>query len=151
MSLDGKFALVTGGSRGIGRGIAAKLASRGARVAVHYFRNAEAARETLGMIRRHGADGFTVQADVTHPEEVSAMINRVRAEFGALDVLVSNARPEVPEFSQAPFEINLTQWITAFNSQATAFLVAAQSAATLMRDNGRIIALTYGCGSKPGG
>src|SRR4051812_21063606 len=102
MSLEGKFALVTGGSRGIGRGIAVKLASRGACVAVHYFRNTEAANETAAMIRRHGAEAFIVQADVTKPDDVTAMIDRVRTQFGALDVLVSNARPEVPEFFQPP-------------------------------------------------
>src|SRR5436309_3142789 len=151
MSLKGKHALVTGGSRGIGRGIALKLASRGARVAVHYFRNADAARQTLDAIRRSGSDGFVVQADVTQADQVRALIDRVRAEFGALDVFVSNARPEVPEFFQAPFEISLQQWNTAFHSQATAFLVAAQSAASLLRDNGRVIAITYGTGSKTGG
>jgi len=151
MSLEGRFALVTGGSRGIGRGIALKLASKGARVAVHYFRNADAANETLRAIRKSGADGFTLQADVTRADEVSGLFDRVRREFGALDVFVSNARPEVPEFFQAPFEISLQQWSTAFHSQATAFLVAAQSAATLMRDNGRIVAVTYGAGSKTGG
>src|SRR5438876_2231776 len=151
MSLNEKFALVTGGSRGIGRGIALKLASRGARVAVHYFRNTDAANETLRGLRQRGADGFIVQADVTRPADVSALVDRVRREFGALDILVSNARPEVPEFFQAPFDISLEQWSAAFHSQATAFLVAAQSAATLIRDNGRIIAITYGAGSKTGG
>ena len=58
MSLKGKFALVTGGSRGIGRGIALKLAAEGARVAVHYYRNEKAARETLDGIRRAGANGI---------------------------------------------------------------------------------------------
>jgi len=126
-------------------------ASKGARIAVHYFRNTDAANETLRAIRKSGADGFTLQADVTHADEVSGLFDRVRREFGALDVFVSNARPEVPEFFQAPFEISLQQWSNAFHSQATAFLVAAQSAATLMRDNGRIVAITYGAGSKTGG
>src|SRR5947207_11157744 len=142
MSLKGKFALVTGASRGIGRGVAKKLASRGARVAVHYFHNTEAANETLRAVRENGSDGFTVQADVTRADEITAMVDQTRRQFGALDVFVSNARPEVPEFFQAPFDISLQQWSTAFHSQATAFLVAAQSAATLMRDNGRIIAIT---------
>jgi enoyl-[acyl-carrier protein] reductase III len=150
MPLDGKYALVTGGSRGIGRGIALKLASNGARVAVHYFRNADAANETLRTVRQRGSDGFIVQADITQSEQVSAIFERVRREFGTLDVFVSNARPEVPEFFQSPFDISLQQWNTAFHSQATAFLVAAQAAAGLMRDNGRIIAITYGAGSKTG-
>jgi NAD(P)-dependent dehydrogenase (short-subunit alcohol dehydrogenase family) len=151
MPLAGKFALITGSSRGIGRGIALKLAERGARIGVHYYRNADAAAETLEQVRRAGSDGFVLQADVRRTEDVSAMFDRVRSEFGALDVFVSNARPEVPEFFQAPFDITLDQWNTAFQSQATAFLVAAQRAASLLRDQGRIVAVTYGAGSKTGG
>jgi NAD(P)-dependent dehydrogenase (short-subunit alcohol dehydrogenase family) len=150
MPLDAKYALVTGGSRGIGRGIALKLASRGARVAIHYFRNVEAANETLRLVRQNGSDGFLIQADVTRSEQISAIFDEVRREFGALDVLVSNARPEVPEFFQPPFDISLQQWNAAFNSQPTAFLLAAQAAAGLIRDNGRIIAITYGAGSRTG-
>lgn len=72
MILNGKYALVTGSSRGIGRGIALKLAERGARIAVHYFQNEDAAKGTLAKIRECGSDGFLVQADVCRPEEVSA-------------------------------------------------------------------------------
>lgn len=151
MPLDGRFALITGSSRGIGRGIALKLADRGVRVAVHYFRNADAAADTLRQVRRLGSDGFVLQGDVTRVDDVAGMIERVRSEFGALDILVANARPEVPEFFQAPFEITVEQWNTAFHSQATAFLVAAQHAAPLLRDHGRIVAVTYGAGSRTGG
>lgn len=151
MSLDGKFAIVTGSSRGIGRGIAVKLASRGARIAIHYYRNAGAAAETLKLVQGVGSGGFVLQADVTRMDDVSAMFDRVRSEFGALDIFVSNARPEVSEFFQPPFDISVQQWNTAFQSQATAFLVAAQQAATLLRDDGRIVAITYGAGSKTGG
>ena len=66
-----------------------------------------------------------------------------------LTVANSNGQEQVN--FQAPFEISLQQWNTAFHSQATAFLVAAQSAASLLRDNGRVIAITYGTGSKTGG
>jgi NAD(P)-dependent dehydrogenase (short-subunit alcohol dehydrogenase family) len=62
--LNQKHALVTGASRGIGRGIALKLAEDGASVAVHYYRNESAANETLSGIRSRGVDGFRVQADV---------------------------------------------------------------------------------------
>ena len=150
MPLPGKYALVTGGSRGIGRGIALKLASRGARVAIHYFQNVEAANETLRLVRQSGADGFVVQADVTKPEEVRRIFDEIRAQFGALDVFVANARPEVPEFFQPPFEINIDQWNAAMNSQATAFLAGAQAAAPLLRDDGRIVAITYGTGGRTG-
>ena len=70
MSFQGKNALVTGSSRGIGRGIALKLAEKGARIAVHYYRNREAAENTLAKIRGLGSDGFLIQADVCQPDEV---------------------------------------------------------------------------------
>src|SRR5712691_8754785 len=94
MTLRGKTALVTGGSRGIGRGIALKLAESGAKVAVHYYVNEGAAQETLQRVRKHGADGFLVQADVSRPDDVKRMFGEVRQRFGTLDVFVANARPE---------------------------------------------------------
>ncbi|HJZ48923.1 MAG TPA: SDR family oxidoreductase, partial [Roseiflexaceae bacterium] len=109
----------------------------GVTVAVHYYQNEAAAKETLAMVRDRGADGFVVQADVARPEEVSRMISRVQAEFGSLDIFVSNARPELPFFFQAPLEITLEQWDVAFNSQAKAFLVGAREASGLMGDGGR--------------
>ena len=66
MSLNGKHALITGGSRGIGRGIALKLAESGVKVAVHYFQNEAAAKDTLAEVRKRGSDGVLVQADVMH-------------------------------------------------------------------------------------
>jgi NAD(P)-dependent dehydrogenase (short-subunit alcohol dehydrogenase family) len=150
MPLAGRHALVTGSSRGIGRGIALELASRGARVAVHYYRNREAAEETLHGVRQRGSDGIVLQADLTHPENSVAIVDRVRSEFGSLDVFVANARPEVPEFFQPPFEITLEQWNTALHSQATAFLLGARAAAGRMREGGRILAVTYGTGSRTG-
>jgi NAD(P)-dependent dehydrogenase (short-subunit alcohol dehydrogenase family) len=68
MALDGKYALITGSSRGIGRGIALALAESGVKVAVHYFQNERATKETLAQVRKRGSDGFLLQADVTRPE-----------------------------------------------------------------------------------
>ena len=99
-SLKGKHALVTGSSRGIGRGIALKLAERGARVAVHYYQNEAAAKRTLTKIRECGSDGFVVQGEVCHSEEVSRILKQVESEFGSLDIFVSNARTEAPTFYQ---------------------------------------------------
>ena len=151
MSLEGKHALITGSSRGIGRGIALKLAKLGAKVAVHYYQNEAAAQETLAQVRANGSDGFIVQADVTQPDAIQHMFNAVRAEFGKLDILVNNARPELSAFFYPTMEITLDQWDAAVDSQAKAFLLAGRAAAAMMPDGGRILAITYGTGSRTGG
>src|ERR1700681_4579228 len=150
MSFQGKNALVTGSSRGIGRGIALKLAKEGAHVAVHYYRNRESAQATLEKIRELGSNGFIVQADVCQPEEVRRIFQQVRSEFGSLDIFVSNARPEAPTFYEAPMEITLDKWDTAVDSQAKAFLVAVREAAPLMLKGGRIVAITFAPGGRFG-
>lgn len=150
MSFDGKKALVTGSSRGIGRGIALKLAERGAQVAVHFYRNQGAAQATLEKIRGLGSNGFLVQADVCRPDEVRRLFQQVRSEFGSLDIFVSNARTEAATFYEAPMEITLDKWDTAVDSQAKAFLVAVREAAPLMSNGGRIIAITFAPGGRFG-
>jgi NAD(P)-dependent dehydrogenase (short-subunit alcohol dehydrogenase family) len=150
MTLAGKFALVTGGSRGIGRGIALKLAESGAKVAVHYYQKEDQAKNTLAKIRSLGADGFVVQADVCKPDEIRRMFARVKSEFGALDIFVNNARPEVPTFYQGPMDISLEMFDFAMDSQAKAFLVGVREAAALMRDGGRVIGITYAPGGRFG-
>jgi len=151
MSLAGKHALITGSSRGIGRGIALKLAENGAKIAIHYYQNERAAKDTLAAVRKRGSDGLVVQADVSRPEQITRLFEDVQGQFGKLDVFVSNARPEIPAFFQPPLEITLEQWDTAFNSQAKAFLVGVREAARLMRNGGRVLAITYAQGSRTGG
>jgi NAD(P)-dependent dehydrogenase (short-subunit alcohol dehydrogenase family) len=90
-SLKGKLALITGSSRGIGRGIALRLADRGAAVAVNYLQNSDAAADTVARIKAQGGQAFQVKADVTKTEELAAMMSQVKAEFGALDIFVNNA------------------------------------------------------------
>ncbi len=143
MPLDGKHALITGSSRGIGRGIALKLAEHGVKTAIHYYTQEEAANETLAKVRACGADGFVVQADVTRPEEIQRMFDRVEREFGTVDILVSNARPELAAFYRPPMDLTVEQLRVALDSQAQAFLLEAQTVARLMPDGGRIIAISY--------
>lgn len=150
MSLKGKHALITGSSRGIGRGIALKLAEHGVNIAINYYPNEAAAQDTLAQVRARGADGFILLADVAQPEGIHHMFQRVREEFGALDIFVSNARPELPTFYCSPLDISLEQWQMAFDSQATSFLLGVQAAATLLRDGGRIIAITFSPGGRTG-
>lgn len=151
MALDGRLALITGSSRGIGRGIALALAENGVKVAIHYYQNEAAANETLTQVRKRGSDGVLVQADVTHPEHITDMFRKVKTVFGKLDIFVSNARPEVPAFFQPPLDITLKQWDTAFDSQAKAFLVGVREALPLMGSGSRIFAITYAEGSRTGG
>src|SRR5256885_337320 len=86
MALDGKHALITGSSRGIGRGIALKLAENGVKVAIHYYQNEAAAKDTLAQVRKRGSDGCVVQADVTRPEPITEMFRKVQGEFGKLGI-----------------------------------------------------------------
>ena len=150
MTITARHALVTGGSRGIGRGITLKLAEQGVRVAINYVKDEASARKTLEAVRARGADGFIVQADVSQPDHIERLFARVRSEFGSLDIFVANARPEVGAFYQPPLSIGLEQWDAAMNSQAKAFLLGVREAEKLMPDNGRIVAITYAPGGRYG-
>ena len=89
--LQGRVALVTGASRGVGRGVAVKLASRGAAVAVNYRRQAEAAEEVVAEITAAGGRARAYRAAIGVDEEVAAMVAAVAADLGAVDLLVNNA------------------------------------------------------------
>jgi NAD(P)-dependent dehydrogenase (short-subunit alcohol dehydrogenase family) len=88
---EGRTAVVTGGSRGIGKAIACRLAREGARVAINYERNETAARETLAQIEREGGRGLIVQANVASPPDVDRLMATVRERLGPIDLLVNNA------------------------------------------------------------
>ena len=87
----GRTALVTGGSRGIGRAICTRLGREGANVAVNYAGNRAAAEETVKLVAAEGAHAVAVQADVSVPDEVDAMVAKVEADLGPVDLLVANA------------------------------------------------------------
>jgi len=90
-ALAGKVALVTGGSRGIGRGIALELGKRGAKVVVNYHASAEAANEVVSVIKQAGGEALAVQADVTRLEAAQSLIKATLDFGGRLDILVNNA------------------------------------------------------------
>lgn len=88
---EGRIALVTGGSRGIGRAVCQMLATGGAQVAVNYQSNETAAIQTLNLIRSGGGHGIAVQGDVSHPADVERMVAQTRQQLGPIDFLVNNA------------------------------------------------------------
>ncbi len=91
MKLLNKVALITGASRGIGRGIAEVFAEEGAHVAVNYVASAQAAEDVASYVRSKGRRAITVQADVPNRAQVETMIDRVWKELGPIDILVNNA------------------------------------------------------------
>lgn len=90
-TLDGKAALVTGGSKGIGRAIAIRLAEKGAKVAVNYNSSRDAAEEVAGVIGQAGGEALAVHADVSDLDQVKAMVGAVSDAWGHVDILVNNA------------------------------------------------------------
>lgn len=107
---ESRVALVTGASRGIGRGIALALAEAGMRVAVNYAYQAEAARDTLEQVRQRGSDGALFQADISRAEQRDRLVDSVLARFGRIDVLVNNAgiapriRADILEATEESFD-----------------------------------------------
>lgn len=107
MKLSGKVALVTGASRGIGRGIAEVLAERGADVVVNYLSNQQQAEEVADVVRSKGRRAITVKGDVASRTDVEGMVDKAWQEFGILDILVNNAGIE----TIVPFlELTDDQW-----------------------------------------
>src|SRR5438128_6098833 len=98
--LEGKIALITGGSRGIGAAIAKRLAADGANVAITYTKGADAAASVVKEIERVGRKAIAIQADAADAEAVKAAVEKAVETFGRLDVLVNNAGTAIPK----PFE-----------------------------------------------
>lgn len=145
--LEGKVALVTGASRGIGRSIAIRLAEEGAIVAVHYGSNREAAKKTALTINENGGQAFIVQANLETLEGVERLVRSFQAEVLQLtgseqfDILVNNAgigtSPSMEETTEADFDT-----IFAVNVKAPFFLV--QQLLSTLRNSGRIINISSG-------
>src|SRR6202048_2188273 len=104
-NLNNKIALVTGGSRGIGAGIAKRLAADGASVAITYTKGADAAASVVREIERAGGKAIAIQADATDAGAVEAAVEKNFATFGRLDLLVNNAGTAIPKpFEEATLE-----------------------------------------------
>ncbi|MQB00122.1 MAG: SDR family oxidoreductase [Actinobacteria bacterium] len=139
--LEGKVAYVTGGSRGIGRAISVALAKRGANVVFGYFRNGDAARETLRLLEDEGVKALALKRNLTDPEAISRSFDDIEETFGRLDVFVSNAASGVIK----PFaELNERAWRWTMDANARAFFLGGSRAQPLMRDGGSMVGMSSG-------
>ena len=133
--LKDKVALVTGGSRGIGAGIAKRLAKHGANVALTYTKGADAAKAVVKEIEAAGGKALAIQADSLDPAAVKASVAKTVEKFGRLDILVNNAGTAIPK----PFEeATLEEIDLMFNLNVRAAIVATQAALKHMKEGGRV-------------
>lgn len=91
MTLKGKNALVTGGSRGIGRAIAMKLSEEGTNVIITYINNEKKARNVVKEIEKNGAKGLAIKVDISSEEDVNNMMEKIKKKFNSIDILINNA------------------------------------------------------------
>src|SRR5712675_3219867 len=134
--LEGKIALITGGSRGIGAAIAKRLAADGANVAITYTKGADAAASVVKEIERAGGKAIAIQADAADADASKAAVEKTVAAFGGLDVLVNNAGTAIPKaFEEATLEE--IDRVLAINVRGV--YVATQAALKHMKSGGRII------------
>jgi 3-oxoacyl-[acyl-carrier protein] reductase len=143
--LEGKIALITGGSRGIGVAIAKRLAADGANVAITYTKGADAAASVVKEIERAGRKAIAIQADAADAEAVKAAVEKTVATFGRLDVLVNNAGTAIPKRFE---ETTLEEMDRMIDINVRGTFVATQAALKHMKDGGRIIMIGSSVGER---
>lgn len=136
MSLKGKVALITGGSRGIGHAITLKLASEGADVVINFFRKRSAAESTAEAARVMGVKAHIIKANLAEPEKIERMFAEIDEKFGRLDILVNNAASGV---ARTALELKSDAWDWTMNVNARAALLCTQQAVPLMKNGGSIV------------
>jgi 3-oxoacyl-[acyl-carrier protein] reductase len=143
--LEGKVALITGGSRGIGAAIAKRLAADGAKVAVTYAKGADAAASVVKEIERDGGKAIAIQADATDAEAGETAVEKTVGTFGRLDVLVNNAGTAIPKTFE---ETTLEEMDRLLNINVRAVFIATQAALKHMKRGGRIIMIGSAVGER---
>lgn len=137
--LSGKTALITGGTRGLGKAIATMMAKNGVNVALNYRREEDSARAALDEVRKFDSRAFLVKADIAEDEQVRAMVREAAAKLGRIDILVANAAATAfkPLLETRPHNLQRT-----FNLSVGGFVAAVQEASKAMGEGGRIIAIS---------
>jgi 3-oxoacyl-[acyl-carrier protein] reductase len=143
--LEGKIAIITGGSRGIGAAIAKRLAADGANVAITYTKGADAAASVVKEIERAGRKAIAIQADAADAEAVKAAVDKTVATLGRLDVLVNNAGTAIPKTFE---ETTLEEMDRVININLRGTFVATHAALKHMKDGGRIIMIGSSVGER---
>jgi 3-oxoacyl-[acyl-carrier protein] reductase len=143
--LEGKIALITGGSRGIGAAIAKRLAEDGANVAITYTKGADAAASVVKEIERAGGRAIAIQADAADADAGKAAVEKTVAAFGRLDVLVNNAGTAIPKSFE---ETTLEELDRLIDVNVRGTLVATQAALKHMKNGGRIIMIGSSVGER---
>ncbi|HQY93352.1 SDR family oxidoreductase [Caldilinea sp.] len=139
--LQGKCAIITGGGRGIGRGIVLALAARGCHVAINYFRHRTEAEQTAADAAQFGVKAIVVKAHVGREEEIQALVRESATVLGSVDIFVGNAASGILKPITA---IDLKAWEWTVNINARSILVGVQAALPYMRQQGwgRILTVT---------
>jgi 3-oxoacyl-[acyl-carrier protein] reductase len=146
--LEGRTALVTGGARGIGRAICVQLAQEGARVAINYAGNEAAATEAERLVQAEGAECLTVQADVSDPDAVAAMVAKTEDVLGPIDLLVTSAGI-APSEQRGAVPFDTWRRIMAVNLDGTYLPIMAVKDGMIARGYGRIVCFASIAGLRP--
>jgi 3-oxoacyl-[acyl-carrier protein] reductase len=146
-NLDGRVALVTGSSKGVGRELLLSLADCGADVAVHYHSSEGEAREIADTAREQGVEAMAVHGNVTDPEEVDDLFSAIEAELGPVEVLVNNVGPFAPSHWE---DISFDRWNAVLDGNINGTYLCSKRALPEMREAGfgRIVNIGYASAEK---
>ncbi|MGG6262980.1 SDR family oxidoreductase [Leptolyngbya sp. AN03gr2] len=140
-SLNGKAAIVTGGSRGIGQAIAQRLGREGATVALTYAGNRDKAEAVVATLKEFGVEAIAIQSDISNIAETRSLFEKVVHTFGQLDIVVNNVGVSVYKLTT---EMTESDFDKVFNTNAKGTFFALQAAAQHLSNGGRIISLSSG-------
>jgi 3-oxoacyl-[acyl-carrier protein] reductase len=139
--LEGKTALITGGSRGIGRAIAVALAAKGAKTAIGYIENEARAREVVDTIANNGGTAVAIRADLSDRQKVVSLFDEAQRSLGKLDIVVANAASIVVK---PLLECTEADYDRIFDTNTKSVFFTLQEAARRLNDGGRIIVSSTG-------